>query len=484
MDTLVRTAGARPESGAAGARASDRRAMLALFGLAAGIFLLLQSGSITVSDGRSMYETTRSIVEHGDLSVSPEVGVPGVGGVSVSRYGLGLPLVSIPAYLAAKPFASLAGARADLITQAAVASMMPIISAALVVALFALSRRLGSSRAAAVMVSLGGVAGTYALPYTKSFFSEPLVALGIVIAIERAVARRWTGASLGLALAVVTRPQMLAVLPLFAIVALRRDGWRAARRAAPALACAVVVVAGHNLARFGDPLAFGYQDVTGFSTPVLEGLRGLLFGARKSVFLFAPAMLLVPLGLARVWRAHRDAACLLVGTAIVTLVMSAAWFSWTGGWSWGPRLLLPAVLPLLAVLAPLFDRGGARRAALGIALAAGLAVSVPSMAVSARTQQLDGGGFQGPSIPRQYALVPPVAAYTLDHFSERADGDARMFLDLWQVNVGGVLGGAGMAAALAGSAALAGACVICARGLRRELTPISVSDGSSENHEG
>jgi hypothetical protein len=459
-----------PDAPAGPSRApSDRRAMVALFAVAAGLFLLLQSGSITVSDGRSMYETTRAMVEHRSLDIGPELGVAGRDGGHYSRYGIALPVVSMVPYLIAKPAAALVGgARADLITQAAVATTMPLIGAGLVVAMFALARRLGAGRRAALLVSLGGVVGTFALPYTKSFFSEPLAALAIVAAIERALADRYRASTLWIVVAFLTRPQSLAFVPVLAIVMMRRGGRRAAIEAAPAGAAGVLLLCAYNVARFGDALSFGYADAPGFTAPFWTAARGLILDADKGVIFFAPVVLLAPFALRALWRSSRDAVTLLTLNLVFTFVLAAGWWSWAGGWSWGPRLVLPGVLPLLCAIGPWLERSDARRKAVVVALAAGLLVSASAMLVSQRTQQLD-PGRDAPSIARQYALVMPVARYTAHNFRARGAGDARRYLDLWQVNVGGVMGGIGLAGAAAGSIVLGGLTLVAASRLRREL---------------
>jgi len=161
---------------------------------------------------------------------------------------------------------------------------------------------------------------------------------------------------------------MALLKPAFAIhlapagVAALALGWGAGvrpllRRAAlfavgPLLAGLVQV--GYNYLRYqGLPNALfrtGYEHEPGFSTPLDVGLAGLLFSPGKSLFLYAPALLLAPLGL---WllarsagRPGRVAAALIVAQAALSLVFNGMWWAWTGNFAWGPRLIFP-VLPLL-----------------------------------------------------------------------------------------------------------------------------------------
>ena len=114
--------------------------------------------------------------------------MPGHDGMTYySKYGLLLPLLSIVPVLVAQPIGALTG-RVDLVEAAAAASIMPLVGGALAGALFLLGRRLGAPRAAAALVAAGIVLGTYLLPYGRDFFTEPLVALGLVVMVERALA--------------------------------------------------------------------------------------------------------------------------------------------------------------------------------------------------------------------------------------------------------------------------------------------------------
>ncbi|HEX9775821.1 MAG TPA: hypothetical protein VGB83_09610 [Actinomycetota bacterium] len=453
---------------------SERRLLVWLFVASAAALLTVQAGAITVSDGFVMYRTTEVMVEHGTFDLAQPVedqsGPTELGrhGQAVSKYGIGLPLVSIPFYVVAKPLAKAGpGGSEDKVYQAVVASAMPLICAALVVALYVFARRLGSGRRWALLASAGGFAGTFLLPYSKSFFSEPLVALGLVVAFERALARRPGWSALGLAVAIVTRPQSLVLLPLLAFVWWRRNGARGLVGASAPLAAAAAIVAFYNWARFGSILEFGYGG-EGFTTPLLTGARGLLIDHRASVLLFAPVLAVAPWALARLWRRDADAAVLLAGNFVVTFVMTATWWSWAGGWSWGPRLLIPAVAPLIPAVAPWAQERARRGRAVAALLAIGFVVSAPAMLVSQRAQQLDGSPV-GPAVVRQYELIGSTTSRTLRDVSARADGDSRRYLDLWQFNAAAVGGAPGALGAVAGTLVLASLSLFAGRAAVRAL---------------
>jgi hypothetical protein len=108
----------------------------------------------------------------------------------------------------------------------------------------------------------------------------------------------------------------------------------------------------YNQARYGSPLVLGYDigrdGSIGFGTPLLAGLHGLLFSPGKSVFLYAPLLLLAVPGALRMARERRRELYVLALPVLFTLLAAARWWAWSGDVAWGPRLLVP-VLPLAFV---------------------------------------------------------------------------------------------------------------------------------------
>ena len=477
--------GMRPEHGAefqpAPGQLAHRRAAVWLFVVVTAAFLLVQEGAITGYDGRTMYAVTESMIERGSLAVDPELNtLPGRDGLEYSRYGLGLSLVAAVPYLVVRPVAVLAEEPGPIL-EAAAASTMALVIGALAVALYLLGRRLGARIPAATLVAVGAVAGTFALPYGKEFFSEPLAALALVVTVERLLARRPAWAGLALGLAVLTRPQNLLFVPVAAAVAWRTQGLRAVLRLGLGLLPGFTLTLSYNWLRFGNPLKLGYEDV-GMTTPFFEGAAGLLGDPLKSVIIFAPIVLLLPAALAKAWRENRAAATLVTAHAAITFVLTATWFAWHGGWSWGPRFLLPAVVVVVALIGPWMTTVRRTRAVV-LLFAAGLLISLPAVLVSTQRQQLetppvppeahylDTQPLASPSIVRQAELVVPVARYSVEHRYDGADDgrNYQRYLSLWQFGAMRELGRAGLVIGVVGTSVLLMAIALAGRRLLAAL---------------
>jgi hypothetical protein len=121
----------------------------------------------------------------------------------------------------------------------------------------------------------------------------------------------------------------------------------------------------YNNALFGAPLELGYsyselwvdQHSSGFMSleaPSFEALWGLTFSPFRGLFLLAPWLLLAFPGIVLWWRSglRRAEWWLALGCVAVMLLFAGSSTMWWGGFSVGPRYLLPA-LPFLVLPIPL-----------------------------------------------------------------------------------------------------------------------------------
>ena len=339
--------------------------------------LLVVPGTINVLDGQSMFGVTRSIVERGDVTVyGPTYGVPGLHGRWYSKYGPGQSALAVPLYLAGRAIAQLVppGYRPELPMMAA--SLLPALATALTSAMLVLAAfELGFGRRFALVLAVIYAVATPAAVYATQWFSEPVVACASVTAFWLLVRDRpkptvWRPLLAGCALAIAAATRLDAVLlavPFLIYTALPAD--RRGARLAAILLPLIVSVAGlglYNEARFGSPFTTGYAAGNAFDRrdmhslhglgSVIDGLYGLLISPGKGLLEYAPPVLLAPVGALVLWSWRRAETLLLLALILIELVAHAnVLIRWVGGWSWGPRFLLPVLPFIVLLLAPLFS---------------------------------------------------------------------------------------------------------------------------------
>lgn len=375
-------------------RVGGSHAALVLVVLAGYLLTLSTAYYGLISDGQDMLFTAASIHEFGELAIGPQMDVETAKVVrpdKYSKYGLGFPLVlqiplTIAAFLEKHGGAGSGNAAFPLTNMALTAATALLVALSLA--------QLQCSRRAQIIGGFTYAFGTFAWPYASYDFSEPLQALCIAAAFWLLLRAR-TAHTVGdlvaagtiLGFGVLTKTSLAVLVPGYALYALTSPtgGARRLRRVVAftlPLAAWACLIAFLNFQRFGSAFESGYRGEAGqFTTPLLTGLYGLMLSPNKGLLFYAPAALLpVPLALFKL-RHERARTTFFALTLIVYVTLIAKWWSWEGGASWGPRLLLP-ILPIAMICAAtVMDRSvGATRAFVGLA-AAGIAVNALGVAV-------------------------------------------------------------------------------------------------------
>jgi hypothetical protein len=372
-----------------------------------------------IPDGKEMLSASAAVARFLEIGVSRDfVNAPRrPPGDAVSRYGMGLSLAETVPGIVTR--ALRAAARSA--PSAPVFVLLPI--ACLVAATWATSRallRLGAAPGWAAALGVGLVLATPLWGYAASDYGEPLQAccialavLGVVELREAPAARRWQIVlGVAAAFAVLTKTLLLvAVAPLLVCVLVgkrkeeedfleskkaggsrRRAEARLELRAvqhgrrsqvasfAPpwplllSFAGILILWALFEFARFGK-LFGGYAGET-FSYPFFTGLLRLTVLPNKGLFWYAPIVLLAPFGFLTLFRRDARLALASAASAAALLLTASAWWAWDGQAGWGPRLLVPALPPLVLLAGLAFNvSGSAVRLAGALALALGAGVN-------------------------------------------------------------------------------------------------------------
>jgi hypothetical protein len=369
-----------PRQGVPPATPSRTRPALLVLALTFAL-LLLYLGYMNAFDSDRMYQVAAGLAEYGRPTRYP-------GFSTWTKYGFGQPLLAVPFYLLGK-LGTLVGGAFDPITRLAVSFTNLPVTALTCWLLYRASRRFASPTIS-VAVAATYLLATPALNYGRTFFSEPAGGLLLLSALLLIIPRspeeplrpgRALLAGLCLGAMILLKPAFAVYIPAPAVavvwLALRGrwttddgrptiDDGRPLRftfyvlRFIPVALFALgplaglLVQGGYNYLRYAPLpnaiLRTGYEKEPGFSTPLLDGLGSILFSPGKSIFLYAPVLLLAPLGLWLMYR-RRDASgrltvVLVLAETAAGLIFNSLWWAWTGNFAWGPRLIMP-ILPLL-----------------------------------------------------------------------------------------------------------------------------------------
>jgi hypothetical protein len=272
-----------------------------------------------------------------------------------------------------------------------IASLQPAIETSLLIAfLYALLRRAGLSARGSCRLAFAALFGTMLWPYAyiglETLQSASLMGLAYLAFFRRAPAGPATFLGLGAAsiLVLTARLTSLALLPAvaFALVSALPPDASLRRRLLPLGAIVAAVATVFSL--LGGFRVFTIIVESGRAglarpEPLLWALHAFSFfgSPNKSLFLFAPLLLVAALRLPSAFRAAPRPtvfALLVLGG----LVAGFAPLDWWSEETWGPRYLHPALAPLILALGASFVADPPRRferAATGVAVALGIAIS-------------------------------------------------------------------------------------------------------------
>jgi hypothetical protein len=318
------------------------------------------------TDERQLLRTAVALAETGQLGQAryQDFTYITAGGQAVSRFGLGMSLLQVPAAILAPAVEGVLGAASSQPIFLVVPLMLVLLSAA---SAGAATRYLGGSRSeirtAIVLSALGSPLGWYA----ATSFSETLQAASLVGAYALALAsaaskttttaRRW--AFLGgftASWAILAKSSLIVVAP-FALLPLLATSPQSTRidRVRSALLGffpGTATWAVFEFLRFGR--LFGAYPGENFGHPFWDGLWRLTVGPNLGLTLFFPSLIVAASVLGahiarRSWN-HAVNTGAAVLPFLILLSQAAGWWAWHGVWGWGPRLLVPA-LPALAACA-------------------------------------------------------------------------------------------------------------------------------------
>lgn len=236
------------------------------------LFLLTDSKTLQIgADEAVVYATAESLAGHGGFEVDQiaslgkgeiwAYGLWGPDGHQYGKYGPVQPFLTAPFVWIAWHLPGIGPVDTALLFNG-------LVTAATVGLLFGVSRMLGFSPLPSLLAALLFGFATFAWPYSKTFFGEPLSALLLLAAIAGALRIRstgqasaalWSGICLGLAIGVKWSNGVVALPLLVFVLAITTKQRRLLIAWASPLAVTLGFLLWFNLARFGSPGETGYS---------------------------------------------------------------------------------------------------------------------------------------------------------------------------------------------------------------------------------
>lgn len=359
---------------------------LAFFGCLAVVLIISAGGHIVVGDEETMYRLTQNMLVGRGVAVGSEnlvipaqgydgfipskdeilpttSAIPGNGGRTYSKYGLGQSFAAVPLFLIGSWLAQISGSSIDL-PRLIVSFLNALILAGCGILVVLTARLLGFHTRTARWLAVATLFSTFAWPYVKTFYPQPGVAVLLLGAFYSALSWRLTGRrywlwifSIIIIALLLFRISEIIALPAFmlyfAIISPKERRWSWVLPMSIGILGGIVLTMAYNWIRFGSVLSTGYNEIA-WNMPVWIGLYGLLLSPGKGVLIYTPLLILSLLAWFYFRRRHNEEAWLIAGLWLSFLVFYSPYKYWTGGFNWGPRFLLPliplGILPIGEIL--------------------------------------------------------------------------------------------------------------------------------------
>ena len=390
--------------------------LIVIFFLA--VFVMFSSGRFG-GDGLDNYLTAESIVLEGDVTIHDRSfdveemsyskrDMIGDGVQKTSQYGLGVALLLVPFYFVGHVLAGFfSNVQHDYITQFAVSLYNPLILAFLAGLLFRLLSKLGYSSRVSFLVVLIYSLCTMNIVYARSGFSEPTVALLVLLGAmsmfdyyKARSPRALVIAAATIAYALFIKKNSLMLFPAFGIygtyLILSENAKDFKEKllhliyfAFPFI-LAILAILIQNKIFYGGLLNTEYGTVTDMASKVrtdgypIKGLYYYLISSGKGYLIYNAALFLGLFAIRDFIRKYRSYAVFILALLLSTLLVYSFIFVRGSLFSWGPRYLFPT-LPLFTLLLAEYissRKGMGVKAAVGAFASAGFLIQLPNLFVN------------------------------------------------------------------------------------------------------
>jgi len=314
------------------------------------IYLAFLPPGIYSIDGYSMLAVADSIVARHNVAVPAGLGIPGKGGLIYSSWYPLQSFLAVPVVAVALKASSVLHVPVHYAESLSVTVLPALYTALTVPLVYLLALSLGSDDMGAWVAAFTYGFSTFALAYTRDFYADPLLAVlmaaALLLVFEQGA---WWMIMSATALAVLAKPTGIILGPVLSAYLLwktRRFWLSLLPGIGSAIGLAIYFLYNSyrfgNFRTFGPPWAFSYKFVP-------QGMAETLISPGEGLIWFCPCAILSLVALWQI-KTRRFEAWTIVALAATSVLLHSFYPTLgLGGWSWGPRHLLP-ILPGLVAL--------------------------------------------------------------------------------------------------------------------------------------
>ncbi len=398
---------------------TDRKIILILFFFFVFFHLLFLGDyakeAFYSSDEMFYFRLTQSLAERRSLEIEPYLDH------THSKYAPGQSIAGIPCYILGKLVLAFFPrlSNPDVLLLVFVHLTNVLIGALLCAVFYRFGRDLGYGQAASLGGALTlGLATTF-LPFSKQYFADPLAALFLLLTVRYIFLCSKEGADkafiagLYFGAGILTKIDMgLLLIPLaIALIYEKKDFKKRMIYFAGGMTPFAFLILLYNHLNYGNAWSPGYERQA-FVSPFFSGVFGLLFSPSRGLFNFSPSILLFFFGLKSFKQKFPGLFILCILLILGKIAILAKWFSWQGGWCWGPRLLLPIIpllmLPALEIFEKWREQKGIVRASVFYLLVLGFGIQMIGTLVSPNKYNNDIWGMMGSGM-NEFLFIPQLS---------------------------------------------------------------------------
>ncbi len=310
-------------------------------------------------------------MEYGNFSTiyHPWITKLGSDGKFYSNYGIGHPLIEVPFYLIGKLVSKAFKKNKQYIIKAIISLSSNLIISLVVLIFFKFASKINNNKKINLITSIILAFATMIFPYSKQLYRDPpqlLMLFGaffFLFSFKKSLKIKYLiTASCFLGFALTIKFAIIIYLPSYLFYLLLtfskyRKKIKYFLIFITPICIGILISLIYNYIRFNNFLDFGYTAKNikfGLKGPFIEGIWGLLLSSGKGFFTYSPVLILFFPTISYFYKKFKAESIFINLMVLTAFIFYSKYWSWGGGWCWGPRYLLPLIplmmLPILFFL--------------------------------------------------------------------------------------------------------------------------------------